>query len=219
MLAALLDRGADLEAKEQEAGGTALHACVRSTEEETTTLECLKVLIQYEANVDAKDKNGETAIIIAAREGKAEHVKVLIASKAHIDNMSKEGMATIELIANRIPSAREEFTKRLDSGITFDHNGVAKLDFTKVFRKLSKGEGNDNMDFFFGLINSPFKTMLEHPLLWAFLNMKLVQVKTFHYFTIFFHLLISAGLCRHLIVKIQEKGKLAVHSEKVVNWL
>ena len=107
VVAALLDRGADLEAKDQDAGGTALHACVRSTKEETTTLECLKVLIQYEANVDAKDTNGETAIIIAAREGKAEHVKVLI---AQIDNMSKEGMATIELIANRILSAREEFT-------------------------------------------------------------------------------------------------------------
>ena len=194
VLAALLDRGADPEAKEQKAGDTALHTCVRSTKEEVTTLECLKVLIQYHANVDAKDTNGETAIIIAAREGKAEHVKVLIASKAHIDDMSREGVATIELIANRIPSAREEFTKRLDSGITFDRNGVARLDFRKIFRNLGKGDGNDNMDFFFGVINSPFKTMLEHPLLWAFLNMKLVQVKKFHYFTIFCHLLFSAGL-------------------------
>ena len=32
------------------------------------------------------------------------------------------------------------------------------------------------MDFFFGLMKSPMKTCLEHPLLWAFLNMKLVQV-------------------------------------------
>ena len=180
VLAALLDRGADPEAKEQESGGTALHACVSST--------------KAEANVDAKDTNGETAIIIAAREGKAEHVKVLIASKARIDEISKEGIATIELIANKIPSAREEFTKRLDSGITFDRNAVARIDFRKIFRNLGKGDGNDNMDFFFGLINSPFKTMLEHPLLWAFLNMKLVQVKKFHYFTIFCHLLFSAGL-------------------------
>ena len=47
------------------------------------------------------------------------------------------------------------------------------------------------MAFFFGLINSPFKTALEHPLLWAFLNMKLVQVKRFYYFTILCHLVYS----------------------------
>ena len=52
-----------------------------------------------------------------------------------------------------------------------------RLDFRRVFRNTwNTRSGQRDMDFFFGLMKSPMKTCLEHPLLWAFLNMKLVQV-------------------------------------------
>ena len=53
-----------------------------------------------------------------------------------------------------------------------------RLDFRRVFRNTwNSRSGQRDMDFFFGLMKSPMKTCLEHPLLWAFLNMKLVQVE------------------------------------------
>ena len=48
------------------------------------------------------------------------------------------------------------------------------------------------MDFFFGLMKSPFKTCLEHPLLWAFLNLKLKKV--FNDFNRSFLKMISTGV-------------------------
>jgi hypothetical protein len=146
-------------------------------------------------DVDAEDENGETALVIAAKEGKSKHVKMLMANKAHLDVKSKDGVPAIEIIAEKIPSAIDEFTQRLDSGVSFGqkNDGIARLDFRKLFTTRWKDQTSHfgDMEFFFGIINSPFKTKLEHPLLWAFLNMKLVQVKKFYYFMILCHLVFS----------------------------
>ena len=121
-------------------------------------------------------------------------MKALIQNRAHLDVKCKDGNAVMDMISNNIPCALEEFTERLNEGVntTQAKHGIVKLDFRKVFTTTwNTRRGPGDMTFFFGLINSSFKTTLEHPLLWAFLNMKLVQVKKFYYFTIICHLVFS----------------------------
>ena len=116
-------------------------------------------------------------------------------NQAHLDMMMSDGTTVMEFVANKVPCTIDVFTQMLDKSITIDERECGlvrialtfdriftsllqvRLDFNRVFRSTwNTRTGQGDMDFFFGLIKSPFKTCLEHPLLWAFLNMKLVQV-------------------------------------------
>ena len=194
ILEGLLQSGASPDHPDQTFEGGPLHTCVKSNRDQQKTLECMKLLLRYGANVDAKDLNGETAVVHAARCQKINHVRILMQNRAHLDTKCKDGNAVIEMIANKIPCALDDFMERLDAGVNSSRakHGIVRLDFRKVFTTTwNTRRGQGDMAFFFGLINSPFKTALEHPLLWAFLNMKLVQVKRFYYFTILCHLVYS----------------------------
>ena len=194
ILEGLLRNGASPNHPDQRFGGSPLHTSVKSNRDQQKTLECLKLLLKFGANVDAKDFNSETPIVHAARGSRINHVKALIQNRAHLDVKCKDGNAVMDMISNNIPCALEEFTERLNEGVntTQAKHGIVKLDFRKVFTTTwNTRRGPGDMTFFFGLINSSFKTTLEHPLLWAFLNMKLVQVKKFYYFTIICHLVFS----------------------------
>ena len=194
ILEGLLRSGASPNHPDQTFGGSPLHTCVKSNRDEQKTLECLKLLLKFGGNVDAEDFDSETPIIHAAREKRINHVKTLIQNRAHLDVKCKDGNAVMEMISNNIPCALDDFTDRLNEGVnsTQAKHGIVKLDFRKVFTTTwNTRRGPGDMAFFFGLINSHFKTTLEHPLLWAFLNMKLVQVKRFYYFTIMCHLVFS----------------------------
>ena len=194
ILEGLLRNGASPNHPDQRFGGSPLHTCVKSNRDELKTLECLKLLLKFGGNVDAKDFNSETPIVHAARGRKINHVKTLMQNRAHLDVKCKDGHAVMDLISNNIPCALDDFNERLNEGVNSSQakHGIVKLDFRKVFTTTwNTRRGPGDMAFFFGLINSPFKTTLEHPLLWAFLNMKLVQVKKFYYFTILCHLVFS----------------------------
>ena len=194
ILEGLLRSGASPNHPDQTFGGSPLHTCVKSNRDEQKTLECLKLLLKFDANVDAKDFNFETPIVHAARGRKINHVKTLMQNRAHLDVKCKDGKAVMEMISNNIPCALDDFNERLNEGVnsTQAKHGIVRLDFRKVFTTTwNTRRGPGDMAFFFSLINSPFKTTLEHPLLWAFLNMKLVQVKKFYYFTIICHLVFS----------------------------
>ena len=96
-----------------------------------------------------------------------------------------KGETALELLANKVPSAIDEFMKRLDKGIILDdpeNETKIMLDFRKLF-SVTEGTPKDDtsiMEIFINLSNSPFQRIVEHPLVKAFLALKLKQVKVFY---------------------------------------
>jgi ankyrin repeat protein len=58
---------------------------------EMGNVECLRLLIENNADVDWKTENGDTGLMVAARNGHPEYVKVLIEAKADVDYEDQNG--------------------------------------------------------------------------------------------------------------------------------
>ena len=64
-------------------GRTSLHVtCIRDSFvwHETNSLEVMKVLLEYKANVNQQDDSGDTPLHYACRYGHLDHVKILLAT-------------------------------------------------------------------------------------------------------------------------------------------
>ena len=134
-------------------------------------------------------------------------VKMLIHYNAHLDIQTFEGETALELIAIHCPSAIEEFKKRLDKGIRLEDPGNENkilLDFRRLFsvreKRAREGEGLGNMAMFLnlsipagqcGMKVLPAISILEHPLVKAFLYLKMKQVQFFYWILILCHFIFS----------------------------
>jgi hypothetical protein len=200
----LLKLGAKVNIKDNK-GRTPLILCVGEEEgHKSGAVECMEVLFQFNAQVDEKSKDGLTALHLAARAGKKAEVLKLMENNAHLNLRTPQGVTALELIAQKVPSAIEQVNAILNSGIWRedpDNETKIRLDFRKFFsvpvrNTLEKGEtetieSTGNMEMFLTLAESPFKSIMEHPLLRAFLYLKMKQVQVFYSLLISAHLIFS----------------------------
>lgn len=87
----LLDRGADLQARDEE-GLTALHYAAA-----TGNLPTLRALLDAKAKLAVSDKNGTTPLHWAAARGRKETAQALLAADAPVDPADKEGQTPLHL--------------------------------------------------------------------------------------------------------------------------
>jgi len=61
------------------------------------TLECVKVLLDYRAPVEARDPNNKTPLFFAAAEGHAQVVKLLLDSGAKVTIKDRKGFNLLDV--------------------------------------------------------------------------------------------------------------------------
>lgn len=87
----LLKNGADPNIK-NEFGQNALHIAIYSAiYDENYSVSIIKSLLEYIHDIDDKDRNGETALIYAAKQNNAEIIKLVIEKGAEVDTQSDSG--------------------------------------------------------------------------------------------------------------------------------
>ena len=130
---------------------------------------------------------------------------MLIAHNAHLDSRTPDGETALELIAQKVPSALEEFTKRLDKGIRLEdpeNETLCRLDFRKLFsvEGLKSRETIGDVKVFLKLKGTPFMAILEHPLVKVFLQLKMKQIKMLYWVFVVSHLIFSLGFSVYAIL-------------------
>lgn len=75
-------------------GKTALHYALYNEK-------ILALLIDFGAHVDAKNKQGMTALMINAREGRADAVKILLDNEADIDQKNNQGYTAFDFAIDK----------------------------------------------------------------------------------------------------------------------
>ena len=126
---------------------------------------------------------------------------MLINHNAHLDIQTPEGETALELIASKVPSAIQEFKKRLDKGIRLEDPGnetKIQIDFRKLFsvEEFKARDGEGNLAMFLNLCEpvgqgSPVVGILEHPLVKTYLHLKMKQVQNFYWILIVCHFIFS----------------------------
>ncbi len=91
----LLQHGADPNAKDHAHGNTALHKAVCPDD----YIECCKVLVEYQANIHEKTKNGLTPLHKAAASGSLESVYYLLKAGASANERDDEGNTALHKAA------------------------------------------------------------------------------------------------------------------------
>ena len=109
--------------------------------------------------MDARNINGETPLVLAAREAKIDHVKLLIENQvdevsytegltklkpecftdinqAHLDMMMSDGTTVMEFVANKVPCTIDVFTQMLDKSITIDERECGLVGKTLAFDRV-----------------------------------------------------------------------------------
>ena len=61
--------------------------------------DCLKVLIEAEADVNRNDRDGNTPVMVAARDGRDECLQILIAAGASVNTVNTYGITALHLAA------------------------------------------------------------------------------------------------------------------------
>ena len=92
----LLDAGADVNARDYQTRGTALHAAAHEGHEA-----CLQVLIGHGANVHAVNRDGETALFVAAKAGHTECVLALVAAGSDARWKDDDGKSPLLWVARK----------------------------------------------------------------------------------------------------------------------
>ena len=101
--------------------------------------------------MDARNINGETPLVIAARQAKVNHVKLLIENQvkidllnskswqdqAHLDMLLADGTTVMELVANKVPSTIDVFTQMLDKSIIIDEK---ECGLVRIFTQTKLGQ-------------------------------------------------------------------------------
>ena len=79
-------------------------------------------------------------------------------------------------VVENVPRAMEQYRKHLDEGITLDKDNIT-MDYTKIFKRNRMKGATTEMTLFQSLGESPFKEIIEHPLMQSFLHNKFNKVK------------------------------------------
>jgi ankyrin repeat protein len=95
----IINRGANLEEKFDPTGMTALLMCDWTIESKDGRLKCAQLLMESGANVEAADKNGQTALCLAAIDGDADLLSLLIKHKANV-NARNHRQSSVLLMAS-----------------------------------------------------------------------------------------------------------------------
>lgn len=90
-------------------------------------MQCVRDLIDRGVNVDARDRHGQTALMIAAHAGHCELVELLIAHRANLNTTAKYGLNALmlALIAGHAKVAR----LLADAGTDLSLRGTGVLGF------------------------------------------------------------------------------------------
>ena len=132
----LLDRGADVNAKDSD-GWTALHWAAYNGYEEI-----VKALVRAGANVDTKNNRGETALHWAAYNGFAEIVQLLLDKGAEVNATDKYGITALHLASRKgaeVNAKDKSGETALYEATRQGHAGIVKL-------LLAKGANVDAKD-------------------------------------------------------------------------
>jgi ankyrin repeat protein len=90
--------------------------------------EVVRLLIKENANVNAKDNKGNTALIYASKGGRAETVKILIDHKANVNAQNNEGQTALILAAREGRAENVEILIDHEAMVDMqDKNGVTAL--------------------------------------------------------------------------------------------
>ena len=124
---------------------------------------------------------------------------MLINHNAHLDIQTPEGETALELIASKVPSAIQEFKKRLDKGIRLEDPGnetKIQIDFRKLFsvEEFKARDGEGNLAMFLNLCHPVCHRhvgILEHPLVKTYLHLKMKQVQYFYWILVVCHFIFS----------------------------
>ena len=136
----LLKKGADLEAKDDEYGRTALMKAARSGQ-----LDVVEYLVQSGADVNVKDGwHGRTALMWAANWGKLDVVKCLVEHGADLEAKDKDGRTVLDIArecrkADCVKFLEElqpkEVAKKLSQGFWDDEGDLKSLEEIKELIK------------------------------------------------------------------------------------
>ena len=131
---------------------------------------------------------------------KPNRVRLLISCGADISIKNSEGLSALYFINKNVPECMEDFEQRLDKGIRLKGSKTGRrsinksghmaeidtevrVDFAMLSRNVTPSQKQD-MSIFLELLDSPYKSLLMHPLSKAFLHLQWSQVKHVHLFTI-----------------------------------
>lgn len=89
-LKALLDAGADANAKDENGVALLSKACMYNSPR------CVKELLMYGASINSQDEDGTTALVYACKQGAAECVRVLIQAGADVSRAADDGTTPVD---------------------------------------------------------------------------------------------------------------------------
>ncbi len=94
----LLEHHAAVNAKTNTKQETALHKAV-FFDDRPGAIETIKILIAAGADVNARDKNGDTPLIEVARTGNIQTLQILIDAGAHVNQMNNNGHTALTILS------------------------------------------------------------------------------------------------------------------------
>ena len=137
----LLDRGADIEAKDKD-GETALirAACLGEAE-------VVKLLIERDANIEAKGRHGYTALMVSAINGRIGIIKILLAAGANMGAKNENGETALILAERQGQDQVSDLLRVTGVRNSADLRDAAKVgDVALVSRLLDKGSDIESKD-------------------------------------------------------------------------
>ncbi len=97
----LLEKGADVEEKDNQGDTALMFAAVNYLREDATdeTLSAVNLLLDWKANPNAMNKKWQTPLMLASQKGEVEIAKLLISKKADIHAKDKNGKSALHYAA------------------------------------------------------------------------------------------------------------------------
>jgi hypothetical protein len=100
-------------------------------------LDAVELLLEAGANADALSSNGESALHIAAKDGKLEIVRALAAGGASLDIKNGDGLTALEVVEKMPP--RE--APPLAGALAGEEQGAQPAEVAALLRELMTGDG------------------------------------------------------------------------------
>lgn len=98
-LLAALANGADPLVKDEEGNTTLMLAAMGDFFLQTEANQVVEALVKAKVPLEAKNKNGHTALMLAAREGQEDNIEALLAQGAKVNERAKDGWTPLMLAA------------------------------------------------------------------------------------------------------------------------
>ncbi|XP_023020121.2 ankyrin repeat domain 61 water witch [Leptinotarsa decemlineata] len=159
---------------------TPLHAAVGKA---ARSYDIIDILLNYGADVNARDQYGYTPLHIAALNELSQCVEILIYHGADVTAKSKFGMTALGIITRKTPASLGMVTHKLDSAITLHHHPESsnrevelRLDFRGILQYCHPRE----ISFLNTFVDEGQKEILLHPLCSAFLYLKWEKIRKYY---------------------------------------